>query len=248
MQYITSNQNNLVKLVASYKDGKEGFALVEGTKIIKEVAKYGTYCNMLFVEEQVYNELKDYIDPKCEVYIVTPNILEKLSYTKTNQGVVGVVKCDKKSLKAPEGNFLVLDNLQDPGNFGTICRSSLGADFRDIYVINCPNYLSSKMVRSSMGTVFGLNIYETSYDELNKLIVDNKLTLLVADLDGENIFDYNPPEKFGIAIGNEGNGISKELLSIPNKKITIPMKNNLESLNAGVSSAICMYCLSNKRR
>lgn len=248
MQYITSNQNSLVKLVSTYKDGKEGFALIEGTKIIKEVAKYGTYCKMVFVLEEVYSNIKDYIDPKCEVYIASSNVLEKLSYTKTNQGVIGVVECKKKSIAPPIGNFLVLDNLQDPGNFGTICRSSFGADFRDLYVINCPNYLSAKMVRSSMGTIFGLNIYETTYEKLKAMLIANRLTLLIADLNGENIFDYMPPEKFGIAIGNEGNGISRELLDIPHKKITIPMKNDLESLNAGVSSAICMYCLSNKRR
>ncbi len=246
MQYITSSQNNLIKLVATYKDGKEPYGLIEGTKIIKEVAKYGTYCTMLFAKEDKYNELKDHIDAKTEVYIVSDNVLEKLSYTKTNQGVIGVVNMDDKTPVKPQGNFLVLDNLQDPGNFGTICRSALGADFKEIYAINCPSYRSSKMIRSSMGTVFGLNIYTITYEKLSELL-GKDYTLLVADLDGENIFDYTPPKQFGIAIGNEGRGFSSELLSIPNKKITIPMKNDLESLNAGVSSAICMYCLSNKR-
>lgn len=247
MQYITSNQNSLIKEVSSYKDGKDGYALIEGTKIIKEIAKYDIYCNMIFVIDEIYDSLKSYINDNCQVYIVTNNVIEKLSYTKTSQGVVGVVKLEDKELQAPQGNFLVLDNLQDPGNFGTICRSALGADFRDIYVINCPNYKSSKMIRSSMGTVFGLNIYSVTYEELDYLIKQNNLSLLVADLDGENIFDYTPKGQFGIAIGNEGNGVSESVIKLANKKITIPMKNNLESLNAGVSSAICMYCLSNKR-
>ena len=98
-----------------------------------------------------------------------------------------------------------------------------------------------------MGTIFGLNIYQVSYETLNQLLTSNNLPLLVADLDGENIFDYTPPKQFGIAIGNEGNGVSKEIISMSNQKITIPMHNDLESLNAGVSAGICMYVLSNKR-
>lgn len=247
MQYITSSSNSLIKEVAKYKDGKDDAILVEGVKIIKEVAKYGLYCDKLFALEDKFELVKDYINQNCEVYFVSQNVLEKLSSTKTPQGVVGIVKVSDKKLSAPKGNFLVLDNLQDPGNFGTICRSALGANFLDIYVIDCPSYKSSKMIRSTMGTIFGLNIYQVSYETLNQLLTSNNLPLLVADLDGENIFDYTPPKQFGIAIGNEGNGVSKEIISMSNQKITIPMHNDLESLNAGVSAGICMYVLSNKR-
>ena len=247
MQYITSSSNNLIKEVAKLKDGSTDCILVEGIKIIKEVANYGLYCKQLFVLEDKFDLVKDYINSSCEVYFVTQNVLEKLSSTKTPQGVVGVVTLKDKKLAAPKGNFLVLDNLQDPGNFGTICRSALGANFMDIYAINCPSYKSSKMVRSTMGTIFGLNIYQTDYQSLQNLLKDNNLPLLVADLDGENIFDFTPPKQFGIVIGNEGNGVSQEVINMATNKITIPMQNNLESLNAGVSSAICMYVLSNKR-
>ena len=247
MQYITSSSNNLIKEIAKYKDGKDDAILVEGVKIIKEVAKYGLYCSKLFALEDKFDLVKDYITESCEVYFVSQNVLEKLSSTNTPQGVVGLVFVEDKKISAPKGNFLVLDNLQDPGNFGTICRSALGADFKDIYVIDCPSYKSSKMIRSTMGTIFGLNIYPTNYEELKQLLNKNNLPLLVADLDGENIFDYNPPKQFGIVIGNEGNGVSDEIVSMSTQKITIPMHNDLESLNAGVSAGICMYVLSNKR-
>ena len=135
MQYITSSSNSLIKEIAKYKDGKDDAILVEGIKIIKEVAKYGLYCNKLFTLEDKFDLVKDYITENCDVYFVSQNVLEKLSSTKTPQGVVGVVEIKDKKLSAPKGNFLVLDNLQDPGNFGTICRSALGANFIDIYVI-----------------------------------------------------------------------------------------------------------------
>ncbi len=247
MQYITSSANPLIKDLSKLKDGSGDMVLVEGTKIIKEVAKYGLYCEKMFLLEDKFDSLKPYINDLCEVYIVTPNVLEKLTATKTPQGVVGVVRIKDKVLKPPCGNFLVLDNLQDPGNFGTICRSALGANFTDIYAINCPSYKSSKMVRSTMGTIFGLNIYKTTYDNLAKLLKQNNLPLLVADLDGENIFDYNPPTSFGLAIGNEGNGVSGQIKALATKTITIPMQNDLESLNAAISCGICMYVLSNKR-
>ncbi len=247
MQYITSNSNSLIKDLATCKDGKSDLVLIDGIKIVREVAKYGIYCEKVFVLEDKYDEIKDYLNEKCEVYFVSQNVLEKLSSTKTPQGVIGVVRVEEKPLSIPKGNFLVLDNLQDPGNLGTICRSALGADFRDIYLIGCPSYKSAKVIRSTMGTVFGLNIYNTSYEALDKMLKQNNLPLLVADLKGENIFDYNPPKQFGIAIGNEGNGVSQEIVNIATEKINIPMKNDLESLNAAISTAICMYVLSNKR-
>ena len=132
----------------------------------------------------------------------------------------------------------------NPGNVGTLIRSAVGTGFLDIYLISCASVTNPKTVRSTMGALFKANIYEVDEKFVKTLKVWNQ-TVYVADMDGENIFETSFQQNCGIIVGNEGQGVSDELIEIATNKISIPMKNNLESLNAGVSGSIIMYQIAN---
>ncbi len=171
---------------------------------------------------------------------VSESIIEIFSDVKTNAGVIGLVEAWTRNLKPPEGNFLVLDTVQDPGNVGTLLRSALGANFLDVYLVDCAK-ISSKVIRSSMGAIFEERVYEISKQDFVKFAQSNNLNLLKADMAGENIFETDIKGSFGVVLGNEGNGVSDEISSLCSKTIKIPMNPKLESLNVGVSGSIIMY-------
>lgn len=249
MEIITSVKNPLVIQTKKIKDGTKGKLFIENPKLIKEAFQSNLSFDYVLISKQKYeNILKEFsFLKKLNLQIVGDNVIEHLSDTKQPQGLIAVVNFEPRNLEKPKGNFIVLESLQDPGNLGTIIRSARGTSFKDIYLINTVNYCNQKVVRSAMGNLFDVNLYTfSSTEEFVKFANENKLNLMVADLDGENLFDIKKPlVNHGIIIGNEGNGVSKQLKDFVNKKISIPMKNGLESLNAGVSCSIIIYYLDN---
>lgn len=248
MQIITSTQNSLIKQLYTYKDNQQDIILVEGIKTIKEAIKNKYEIVNILVTQEKFNEYQDFDFNNYDTYIVSEHIIKHLADTRTPQGIIASIKFEDKVLQSPKHNFLVLDNLQDPGNMGTIIRTALGADYIDLYLINCVNYKSPKVLRSTMGAIFGVNIYKLNYNDLEKLIKENNLQLICTNLNGTKIYDFDVPNGlYGLAIGNEGKGISKQVLQLSKYEITIPMNEKLESLNAGVSAGIAMYLLNYKK-
>lgn len=247
MEIITSVKNKTVVDALNLKKDKNDYVFLEGEKQLVEAINNNSQIEKVFVIDTKYEEFANKYQKIKEIVAVSSNVIEKLSSTKTPQGVIAIVKIESLKLRKPNGNYLVLDNIQDPGNMGTIIRSAVGADFLDIYSINSVDFRNDKVVRSTMGNIFKVNIFQTNNQEFIENFKNWNLPLYSADFGGENIFEFKPENKFGVVIGNEGNGVSEEISNICTKKITIPMKNNLESLNAGVSSAIIMYVLSNNK-
>ena len=247
MEIITSVKNKTVVDALNLKKDKNDYVFLEGEKQLVEAINNNSQIEKVFVIDTKYEEFANKYQKIKEIVAVSSNVIEKLSSTKTPQGVIAIVKIESLKLRKPSGNYLVLDNIQDPGNMGTIIRSAVGADFLDIYSINSVDFRNDKVVRSTMGNIFKVNIFQTNNQEFIENFKNWNLPLYSADFGGENIFEFKPENKFGVVIGNEGNGVSEEISNICTKKITIPMKNNLESLNAGVSSAIIMYVLSNNK-
>ena len=247
MEIITSVKNKAVVDALNLKKEKNEYVFLEGEKQLVEAINNNSQIEKVFVIDNKYEEFVKKYQKITEIIAVSDNVIEKLTATKTPQGVIAIVKFESLKLRKPNGNFLVLDNIQDPGNLGTIIRSAVGADFLDIYSINSVDFRNDKVVRSTMGNIFKVNIFQVTNDEFIENFKTWNLPLYSADFGGENIFEFKPENGFGVVIGNEGNGVSEEISSICTKTITIPMKNNLESLNAGVSSAIIMYVLSNNK-
>lgn len=234
-------QNPKVKELKKLMTDKS-LVFFDNPKLVEEAYLAGHQI-IYVIKREGYSGKTDY---GGEVIELSENVFKSFSSTQNSQGVIGVVKFSYLKITRPKGNFLVLDGLQDPGNIGTLIRSALGANFLDIYLIDTAKANNEKVVRSTMGAIFKTRLYPCTKDEFISEFKKWNLPLLACDMDGENIYKTTLPKQVGIVVGNEGNGVSKEMFALATKTISIPMKNNLESLNAGVSGSIVMYEIANK--
>ena len=239
---ITSKANPLIKKIASLGEKKfrkeYGEYLIEGVKPVNECRAAGFEITCVVCTENLSANYPDAV-------VVTDELFCRISSEKSPQGVLAAVKLPDTGMKAPKGSCLLLDRLQDPGNLGTIIRTANAAGYEDVYLINCADAFSPKAVRASMGGIFYVSVHEGSDDEVLKTL--SGVPLICADMSGENVFEFNPPEKFCLCIGNEGSGLSLKVRSCADHTVKIPMRTSCESLNAGVSAAIAMYALKNNR-
>lgn len=235
---ISSKSNPTIKEISKLHDKKYrkeyGLYLVEGVKPVNECIAAGCAVTKIVCTEELCGDYPDALT-------VTPSVFGSISSEKTPQGVLAVVKMPSVAVTPAQNSCILLDNVQDPGNLGTIIRTANAAGYKDIYLINCTDPYSPKAVRASMSGIFFVSVHCGSKDEV--LAALGGVKLICADMDGESIFGFNPPEKFCLCIGNEGNGISDEIMNAAEYKISIPMDGTCESLNAAVSAGIAMYQL-----
>lgn len=184
----------------------------------------------LFVSERRYDEYKDFGVP---IYVVTDKVMECMSDTETPQGIIAVAKIiNREPLSGAPS--VVLDNVSDPGNLGTILRTaaSCGVENIVLYGNTCDPY-SPKAVRASMGGI----AYMRFTDKLPE-------TLYVLDMNGESLFDFSPnASDYGLVVGHEAHGVSDELRERASKVLSLPMSGKVESLNAGISMSVALYTL-----
>lgn len=230
---ITSTANNQVKEIKKLKKEK-GFLFLDNPKLIDEAVESGLKPVFVVFEEGKQNKNLE----KFNHIIVSKEVFKTLSSTENSQGICAIVRFENRPFENPSGNFLVLDEVQDPGNVGTLVRSALAFGFNEIYLINCASKTNEKVVRSTMGAVFKTKIFEISREDfIQKFKGEN---LYCGEMGGENIENVSFENPCGIIVGNEGNGVSKELKEIA-KHVAIPMEKNIESLNAGVAGSILMF-------
>lgn len=240
---ITSKSNRTVKYVASLKNKKarreNGVYVVEGVKMVSEALSAGKTVETLVFTESMQERFRDY---KGEVLVVSDSVFGFISDEVTPQGVLAVLKTDKPSFAKANGVSVLLDGVSDPGNLGTIFRTSAAIGVKNIYLVNCCDPYSPKTVRSSMSGIFHVNVIECGYEDA--LTALDGVTVLVGDMSGENVFKYDPPADFCIVIGNEANGVGEVMRKRADKTLKIPMSENVESLNAGVSLSVMLYELT----
>ena len=243
MKFIESINNKTIKFVASLKMKKtrdrEGLFFAEGERNVCDGAQT-QIPEMIFVSE----EYKGKTDFGCEVYKVPENIFKKISDTETPQGILGVFKKKAGSLSEFAGeNAIILNNLRDPGNIGTILRTAKAAGFKNIILDKgCADVYSPKTVRAAMSAIFGLNIYIT--DDLTDSISELKkmnYTVCAADMGGKNMFETELLSPFAAILGNEANGVDESLLEKADFVLSVPMTGEIESLNAAVAGSVIMY-------
>lgn len=226
---ITSLQNKKIiewnKLKQKkYRDETNTF-LIEGDHLIKEAKK-----NNCLLTTIGLNENYD--------YEVTQDILNKLSSQVS--GTKEIAVCKKLPKKEIKGNVVLLDNIQDPGNLGTIIRSAVAFNIQTIIISDdCVDLYNDKVIRASEGMIFHINIIRNDIKKSIHDLKNNGYTIYAATVDGNGDFEKN--EKIALIIGNEGNGISNDVLQLCDKNITIKMNEKCESLNAGVCASILMF-------
>lgn len=242
MREINSTNNEYIKYLFKLKEKKyrilEDKFLIEGYHLVEEAYKANNLIEILVTSTDniVYKDI--------EITKVNSQIIEKLSSTLNPQNIIGVCKINKS--KSFQGNkFLLLDNINDPGNMGTLIRSALGFGIDTIVLSkNCVDIYNEKVLRATQGALFKTNIV---IDELEKIIEDLKEkdvkiigTSLNADYELKKLPKY---EKFAIILGNEANGVREEILNLTDVNVKIEMNPQLESLNVSVAGSIMMYYL-----
>ncbi len=179
---------------------------------------------------------------------VQDDLFGRLSDVKTPQGILAVVdRCEsRKETLLNGGTLMVLEGIQDPGNLGTILRTGEGAGISGVIMdMASADPYSPKAVRASMGSVFRVPFCRISgTEELTGLLRKAGYTLFAADARSEKSRDFSEtvfPENSAIFIGNEGRGLKEETMEQCDVRVHIPMRGQLESLNAAVSAALLMY-------
>lgn len=251
---ITSKDNDIVKHIRKLKEKKyreeNNEFIIEGIKLLEEAINENAdiekviICDDCNLENDIYNELK-YEIAKLDCIYVSEKIFEYISDVKTPQGIMAIIKKDNrnKEINYNEDVILVLDNIQDPGNMGTILRTADSLNLKQIIISKgSSDVYNPKVVRSTMGAIFRINIIES--EDLIKTVKElkkHKISVVSTSLDtNKSIYDieYN---KTAIIIGNEANGVSQELQDLSDNKVKIPMLGKTESLNASVATAIILY-------
>lgn len=233
---------NQLKNLKKQKRENRFLLFLDNVKIIKDAIAAGLKPIAIIVEKEELNLWGEI----CPVYLADRKTIEQLSDSKTPQGVVCLTEYLQHIVEKPKTNFLVIDGLQDPGNVGTLIRTATACGFNFVYLIESVSPCNDKLIRSTVGTIFQNNVISLSRTEFTKKAKEWKLQLLKADMNGENVFDADfekltKNDVVGLVVGNEGQGVSKEVSSLCQHTVRIPMKEGVESLNASISGAIIMY-------
>jgi len=232
---ITSLNNNIIKDAAKlhqkkYRDMHNLF-LIEGEHLYEEAIKFGIIKHVFTVDRSLTGE---------NVFHVTNQIIDKISKTKTPQKVVCV--CHKVDNKEILDRVLILREIQDPGNLGTLLRSALAFGFKTIILDNSVDLYNDKVIRSTQGTLFNLNIIEMSISDFMQKNPNH--LVFGTSLNGTPLNKIDFPEKLAIILGNEGSGLSSDILEKTHQNISIKT-SDVNSLNVGVAGSIIMHQINN---
>ena len=238
--FITSLENEKIKKLLKLQKKKyrdlENKYYVEGYHLVQEAFKAGVLLEVLQIDEAPYFEV--------DTYVVSEEIMKKLSTTDTPTNIIGV--CRKIDYDEIKGNhLLLLDEIQDPGNLGTIIRSAVAFGVDMILLSrNTVDLYNSKVLRSTQGLYCHIPIASVDSVSTINFLKKNGYKICGTDVTGGiDIRNINKSEltKYCLIMGNEGNGVSREIKELCDCNFYIPMSNDVESLNVGVACSIILY-------
>lgn len=247
MEFINSLDNSTIKKIKKLKQRKyreeEKKFLAEGRKFLDF-----TYTPDLIILKENFEDFEN-ITTKlerfdCRKIVVNDRIFKELTSQENSQGVILVYPYCETNIEKINNNIIVLDKIQDPGNLGTIIRVADAAGFKDIILtkgsVDCYN---EKCVRSSMGSIFNMNIVYMEELQLIQFLKEKKYKFLVTALENNSIeyTDITLSEKNAIIFGSEGNGVSDNFLKVADETVIIPIYGSAESLNVAMASGIILY-------
>lgn len=253
--YIGSRKNNILKETAKLLSSREvrrekGLFLAEGARLCRDAARSGVKIEELFYTDTAacrYDSYLSEIKPAAEkIYRMADHAGELLVETKSTQGIFCVCRMhDNRNEEIPQRHCLALENIQDPGNLGTILRTAEALGLGCVLLCgDCCDMYAPKVLRSSMGAVFRLPVFSfASLPSAVKTLSSRGFQSFAAVPEAGALsvtrVDFSAPSL--IAVGNEGNGLSREGKEACGRRVTIPMLGRAESLNAAASASILMW-------
>lgn len=240
---ITSLTNQEVKYLDKLKQRKyrekEKKFLVEGEHLVEEAKKKHVLEKIIVLE----NTLFDLDIPEL---VVTKEVMKKLSSLDTPPNIIGL--CKMMEEQEVGNRILILDTIQDPGNLGTIIRSAVAFNIDSIILSeNTVDLYNPKVIRSTQGMLFHISIIRGNLEEKLMNLKEKNIPIYTTNVeDGEDIKSVKESDKFALIMGNEGNGVRKEIANLADRKIYISMNPVVESLNVAVATSILLYELGDK--
>ena len=238
---ITSRQNPLVKYIRALADKKardeNGEFIVEGVKSVNEALCSNFTTSVIVGTEKGLAQINP---TSARVEVLSEDVFKSVSGEVSPQGILAVLKKPIYQAEQIEENCIFLDGVSDPANVGAIIRTAAASGYNSVLIADGADAFSPKSVRASMGGIFRVRIYTGTNENLCNMV---KCPFVIADMNGENVFNFSVSGNLCLVIGNEANGISNFMRERATYTIKIPMQNGMESLNAGVAAGILMYQL-----
>ena len=227
---------------------KENKFIVEGKRLVEEALKSKYKCEIVIVSKSFADKGNLPIDKDIRIEVVSDKSFQKLTDTRSPQGIAAVLLMHHTPIKINSKEKLVvaLENISDPGNVGTIIRTCDWFGVRSIIISpSSVDLLNPKVIRSTMGSLFHVNVWESDdfYSDLYKL-KNNGMKILCSDMDGNNVFTHNDQGSHVLIMSNEAHGPTEKALNIADKIITIPKLGKAESLNVASAAAVMIAQLT----
>lgn len=254
MRLITSKENQIyrhcVRLASRKYRQKYGQYLIEGEKLLQEAVNTGQILKIAVMTKS----REDFAAAEhlpCETVRAEDRLFSQMAQTESSQGILAVVEkkeydeaAFRRRIREKKGNVILLDRLQDPGNIGTIIRTADAAGYSGVMTIKgTADLFSPKIVRAAAGSLFRMPVFSAdSPKEAVRILEAEEKMIAAAGFETETLYyEAKLDRNVGLIIGNEGNGISEELMGMAHQIVKIPMSGEMDSLNAAVAAGILMY-------
>ncbi|QFT90126.1 Putative TrmH family tRNA/rRNA methyltransferase [Bacillus sp. THAF10] len=248
MKHIESVKNNKVKqwkkLHKKKEREKSGTFIIEGFHLVEEALKVDNLVEEIIISED-RSLPKNWNLQHVDLTYAVPAVLKELSETETPQGVVAICRIPTPPEHPIKEKILMLDNVQDPGNVGTMIRTADAAGM-DMVILGegCADLYSGKVIRSTQGSIFHLPIIQGALPTYIDACKQHSIPIYGTALEnGVSYQQVTPSPSFALILGNEGKGMTKEHLEATDQNLYIPIRGQAESLNVGVAAGILMYYL-----
>ncbi len=253
MQRITSKDNPNIKLYRKLSESKKfrrekSMFVLEGVRLVEDAFRENAaLCAVFAAESCAENFLSRSEISDNRLYIIPDELGNKLSDTGNTQGVFAICGMPER-LSVSEtvrkgGRYILLHEVRDPGNLGTIIRTADAVGVDGLFLSDCCDLYNPKVIRSTMGSIFRLNVSEGDFGEIFPVFAEKgvKTYAAVVDSDAVSLTECDFSDGAAVLIGNEGNGLPREISSICNERLTIKMQGNINSLNAAMAAGIIMW-------
>jgi TrmH family RNA methyltransferase len=248
---ITKNQIKFLRSLSQkkYRIQSQKF-LVEGKRIVKELIQSSALIDQIYVSEDFIVKNADFIlfDSNITYEIIPNDVISKIKTTDSSQEVFAISFINNSLDIQIQTPILVLDDISDPGNLGTLLRSASWYGINNVLVSSkSVDIYNPKVVRSAMGAHFHItNLHQLSEEKIRSILNDESINIIAATLNGSSHKNFDPSNNWALILGNEAHGVTESMLNIANDQVSIPKLGNMESLNVGVAGSVLIDRFSTK--